>query len=262
MNPRLSISIFLLASVCTTYVKAGIVGTMPLLTTHVDVQTGSEGGPLTDDDDDQSNIGPITSSASISGTGTASGFAWANYGILGAQATGTGNDDIADSAACFDDVLSIIGGPSSGPGSIDFLFTVTGAIDQTTPSTTGGSASARLRAGSSGGTFSDTTFTVANPTVGGQATINQQVTASLSISFGTTIDLAVALEAETDKIADVDFSTTAILSGIVVSNSLGQPISATVVGQSGTTYPIPEPSGLLLASAAVFCVMSQLRVRH
>jgi hypothetical protein len=233
----------------------------------------------------------------IAGGGTYNGSAsaHADYGILGADATGlftgTLNGTVLDNsmaAAFFTDALSL-SSPNVVDGSHGFIkyqFTVHGTL------TTGagpnqeaallflsynGGASEQLFHGlssSNGGTATATINNSGTPPAGytfppsglsGSASFDSSL---YPLIFGTPASVQVGLLAEVLGSGDADFASTAELTGIFVYDSNGAPIADfSVSADSGTQYlgskdvtsPVPEPGTFWLVGLSVLAVGWQRR---
>ena len=165
----------------------------------------------------------------------------------GALADGVQLQHIAGSSAGFEDEMTIAGGSLSGSGYVMFTVTVTATTSQT-----GGGVTPGANLSFNGGSLASSVIT------GGTYT-----TALIPITFGTSFDLSMGLDAESlvsfTTSGTASSSFTAALSGMDVYDATGTVLIApslyTGTASSGTNYmllfAVPEPSRAMLMLAGL-----------
>ena len=214
---------------------------------------------------DQSNLtaaslsSQATSSSFNGGVSTLSADARAGFGSLGVKSTGsfTGSTDAfayhaSEAAAYFSDAIPL---PGSGIGTIQLNFTVDGSsfsvgnsqsFNQLNYQINGGPSFNMFSANTSFGTsrvrdlFHEPTpgFTQSGATLSGSAVVS---TFNTSVTLGTNLNLLIGLYAASypgpfTGVANNDFWSTAKLTGILLLDGFGNPITFSVTGASGTIY--------------------------
>lgn len=195
------------------------------------------------------NCMPSFSSATpavVSCAGAAgSGFASANFNLLGARASSAGSTADVISIAEFTDQV-MFSTPGSGPGFLGFTQGLNGTIT-----------------GVGGGAEANVLFTVNYNDLAGcrlqfsqNAAIGRNCISMIPITFGVvntfTIDASLTTQAKFGS-AESNFSQTAEITNVGLFDANGNFIeNVSLTGGSGTTYgAVPEPSGLLLLSAGL-----------
>jgi hypothetical protein len=193
--------------------------------------------------------------------GVLSGYASAN--IVPAALVnppGPNNHAVVRVTAAFEDVYTFTTGTPGASGNVSFNYTVTGT---SLVSSAGNTAVAQMTIvdASSGAAYDFA------PDASGQA-----LSPAIPIVFGQPIDLLTAFvplvnifDFNPGSFATVDYSETAILTGIRVTDVAGRPVSFTVTSASGSQYTslgiAPEPSTLALAALGLVLVLFRLRGR-
>ena len=247
--------------------------------------------------------GPISDTTSLStsfnaepNTFSGSASAHAQSGIVGAEAhgtfTGSGNGLIVEGATSYAIFTESLNASSSNvtlstPGTVRFTFSVDGSLSgnnndvEFNYSLDGGPSYILMRAQTTGAGATPGVatgsgaplpgFTLAPGSFSGADTIDSF---DLPFTWGTPFDLKFGLMAvaspTSGATADVDFASTATLTGIQLFAN-GQPITDfTLASGSGTPYDangvhaVPEPSSLslMLAGATALAIRSGRRHAH
>jgi len=206
-----------------------------------------------------------------SGSGDMTGFAsaTASFGSLGVYASGVwvnypagtyfhppmGNAAIVSNANWTDD-FTVFGGSQSG-GYMEFTFTVTGVSTVSAPGISVVGAGLFFNNGNGHVQPGDFTQVFYMPFTEGDAT---QLSVTLAAEIAFLDQSYLSYPDPYDASAMVDFSHTAILSDILITDGGGTPIpGATLHAASGTSYPVdprnsqpvPEPSALTLVGVGL-----------
>ena len=179
---------------------------------------------------------------------------------------------IVGGTATFEDTLILQGGTTGSAANLGLSFTLDGMANFTNAN--GGDLFFYLFAQPTdySSTYSAQTCHFVPST--GNVVVTSVVTCpNLAVTFGQSFFLTVSLSATTNvrsfvagSTANLDYANTAALSGITVTDSLGNAVAFSINSASGATYTangvVPEPSSGPVVAISLFCLGSLVLARR